>query len=293
MDEITGALIAIALVLSAVFLPMAFFGGSTGVIYRQFSITIVSAMVLSVLVALILTPGAVRDDAQAARARTSARRQRACSRASSRWFNDKFDRGQRTYETGVRCDRRAAGSGRCSVYAADRRRLVLLFVRLPTGFLPTRTRATCIALVQAARRARPPRAPQAALDQVRDYFLKNERRQRRTASSPSAASASPAQGQNSRHRASSRSKDWDERKGDDNTRAGDRRARDAARSAQLRDAHGLRARPAARCAASANRPASTWSCSTPAGIGHDELLAARDQLLGMAAQDEPRWPASA
>jgi HAE1 family hydrophobic/amphiphilic exporter-1/multidrug efflux pump len=56
MDEITGALIGIALVLSAVFLPMAFFGGSTGVIYRQFSITIVSAMVLSVLVALVLTP---------------------------------------------------------------------------------------------------------------------------------------------------------------------------------------------------------------------------------------------
>jgi multidrug efflux pump len=56
MDEISGALIGIGLVLSAVFLPMAFFGGSTGVIYRQFSITIVSAMVLSVLVALILTP---------------------------------------------------------------------------------------------------------------------------------------------------------------------------------------------------------------------------------------------
>lgn len=56
MDQITGALIGIALVLSAVFIPMAFFGGSTGVIYRQFSITIVSSMVLSVLVAIILTP---------------------------------------------------------------------------------------------------------------------------------------------------------------------------------------------------------------------------------------------
>ena len=56
MGEITGALVGIALVLSAVFLPMAFFGGSTGVIYRQFSITIVSAMALSVMVALIFTP---------------------------------------------------------------------------------------------------------------------------------------------------------------------------------------------------------------------------------------------
>ncbi len=56
MGEISGALIAIALVLSAVFLPMAFFGGSTGVIYRQFSVTIISAMALSVVVALTLTP---------------------------------------------------------------------------------------------------------------------------------------------------------------------------------------------------------------------------------------------
>ena len=56
MDQITGALVAIALVLAAVFVPMAFFGGSIGVIYRQFSITLVSAMALSVLVALVLTP---------------------------------------------------------------------------------------------------------------------------------------------------------------------------------------------------------------------------------------------
>ena len=67
MDEISGALIAIAMVLAAVFLPMAFFGGSTGVIFRQFSLTIVSAMALSVLVALILTPGAGGDDPQARR----------------------------------------------------------------------------------------------------------------------------------------------------------------------------------------------------------------------------------
>ena len=67
MDEVSGALIGIGVVLSAVFLPMAFFGGSAGVIYRQFSITIVSAMVLSVMVALTLTPGAMRHPAQARR----------------------------------------------------------------------------------------------------------------------------------------------------------------------------------------------------------------------------------
>jgi len=69
MNQITGALVGIALVLSAVFVPMAFFGGSTGVIYRQFSITIVSAMILSVLVAIIFTAGPLCNPFKAGRKR--------------------------------------------------------------------------------------------------------------------------------------------------------------------------------------------------------------------------------
>src|SRR3546814_1237185 len=100
MDEISGALIGIGMVLSAVFLPMAFFGGSTGVIYRQFSITIVSSMALSVLVALILTPALCatilkpHDPGKSEGDGTLAR--------FFRWFNDKIDRGTRQYEGGVR-----------------------------------------------------------------------------------------------------------------------------------------------------------------------------------------------
>src|SRR5256885_1075447 len=97
MDQITGALIAIALVLSAVFLPMAFFGGSTGVIYRQFSITIVSAMALSVTLALILTPTLCATllkpepkDGALARGRFSV------------WFNRNFERGREKYQAVVR-----------------------------------------------------------------------------------------------------------------------------------------------------------------------------------------------
>jgi multidrug efflux pump len=91
MDQITGALIGIATVLSAVFLPMAFLRGSTGVIYRQFSITIVSAMVLSVIIAIVLTPALVRDAAQAgAQGRTPHNRgffagSTATSRAAPRY----------------------------------------------------------------------------------------------------------------------------------------------------------------------------------------------------------------
>src|SRR4029077_17450070 len=97
MDQITGALVGIALVLSAVFLPMAFFGGSTGVIYRQFSITMVSAMTLSVLVALIFTPALC----------ATILKRPATGRAKKKpgsfgCLNRSFRRGNQSYELGVR-----------------------------------------------------------------------------------------------------------------------------------------------------------------------------------------------
>jgi multidrug efflux pump len=138
MGEISGALIGIAMVLSAVFLPMAFFGGSTGIIYRQFSITIVSSMVLSVLVALILTP-ALTSVLLVPKKETEAKRGKGwIGRTSGRFFHGfdtRFDRMRDGYERGVR-------------FAIDRTRwflvgyvaivilLGVLFVRLPTGFLP-------------------------------------------------------------------------------------------------------------------------------------------------------------
>src|SRR3546814_1726110 len=128
MDEISGALIGIGMVLSAVFLPMAFFGGSTGVIYRQFSITIVSSMALSVLVALILTPALCatilkpHDPGKSEGNGPLAR--------FFRWFNDKFDRGTRKYEGGVR---RSANSWHRSgfVYLMLVAALGLIFMYLP------------------------------------------------------------------------------------------------------------------------------------------------------------------
>ena len=145
MDEITGALVGIALVLSAVFLPMAFFGGSTGVIYRQFSITIVSAMILSVSVALILTPALCatilkphdpdREEGNGPLARFF------------RWFNEKFDNGRVRYEKGVRGTARNWGRS-LVVYALIVVGMAVLFVRLPTGFLPDEDQGIMIALVQ-------------------------------------------------------------------------------------------------------------------------------------------------
>jgi multidrug efflux pump len=137
MSEIQTALIAIALVLSAVFLPMAFFGGSTGVIYRQFSITIISSMVLSVVVALVLTPALtatlLRPPSKSGASRT--RRARLAARLRT-GFNTRFERGAASYTRGVA--RIVARRGWfLLLYLGLGGLLAWLFVRLPTSFLPT------------------------------------------------------------------------------------------------------------------------------------------------------------
>ncbi len=146
MDEITVALVAIALVLSAVFLPMAFFGGSTGVIYRQFSVTIVSAMVLSVLVALILSPALTshllkqkKRDGDGAKESWFGRRFPRVAHwvgAGRDKFNHGFERGIDKYQNGVRKIIDAKWIALLA-YLGVVAILVILFVRMPTGFLPT------------------------------------------------------------------------------------------------------------------------------------------------------------
>ncbi|WP_010163173.1 efflux RND transporter permease subunit [Sphingomonas sp. PAMC 26617] len=166
MEEITVALVAIALVLSAVFLPMAFFGGSTGVIYRQFSITIVSAMVLSVVVALVLTPALTASLLK----RKSDEKQDGWfarkTQGAKDWFNNGFDRTIDRYGHAVEkvIDRKWLF---LLIYAGTMAVLVLLFVRLPTGFLPTEDQG--IAQIQYNL------APGATLNQTRVAQLEIEK----------------------------------------------------------------------------------------------------------------------
>ena len=130
MDEISGALIGIGLVLSAVFLPMAFFGGATGVIYRQFSITIVSAMALSVMVALILTP------ALCATLLKPAAHHGAPQGGFAGWFNRSFDTTRERYLRGagwMTTRPRRAMLGFVLITGLTG----ALFACLPTGFLPS------------------------------------------------------------------------------------------------------------------------------------------------------------
>ena len=180
MQEIQVALIAIALVLTAVFLPMAFFGGSTGVIYKQFSLTIVSAMVLSVLVALILSPALTshllkRKEEEAAHPGFLARR---FPRASARLerFHEGFNRGFNNLSLRYRgaisyvVERKWAFLG---FYAALVAVLAVMFVRLPTGFLPNEDQGGVFLQYQLPPGATIARSAEVA-DQIEAYLLKNE-----------------------------------------------------------------------------------------------------------------------
>jgi multidrug efflux pump len=166
MGEITGALIGIALVLSAVFVPMAFFGGSVGIIYRQFSITIVTAMLLSVLVALILTP---------ALAATMLRpHDRRAGFAPFRWFNTGFGRATAGYERAV------GGIVRrpvpvLLVFLLIGAGAVFLFRSLPSSFIPAEDQGVLMVQVQLPSGATEQRT-RAVVGQITDYFLNQEKR---------------------------------------------------------------------------------------------------------------------
>lgn len=166
MNEITGALVGIATVLSAVFVPMAFFGGSTGIIYRQFSVTIVSAMVLSVLVALVLTP---------ALCATILRRPKdhATQTGPFGWFNRVFDRGTLAYRDGSlgiinRSWRFLA------VFLAIVIAMGWMFARLPSSFLPEEDQGILITSVQLPVGATQDRTER-VLAQVTEHYLKDEK----------------------------------------------------------------------------------------------------------------------
>ncbi|QQV76037.1 efflux RND transporter permease subunit [Sphingomonas aliaeris] len=280
MNEITVALIAIALVLSAVFLPMAFFGGSTGVIYRQFSITIVSAMVLSVLVALILTP-ALTATLLKKRADTE-KRESWFSRKSQRakdWFNTTFDRTTEKYVDGVArvVDRKWLF---LLIYAGVVIILALLFVRLPTGFLPIEDQG--IASVQYNL------APGATLNrttlaqrEIEKYFVTQEK-SNVSSFLTVAGGGGGAGGQNS-GRGFIALKDWSERKGTENGAAAITQRASAALKG-LRDVEFYATQPpAVRGLGQSN--GFTLELQNTGGLSREQFKAARDKLLATARAD--------
>ena len=278
MDEITGALVGIALVLSAVFLPMAFFGGSTGVIYRQFSITIVSAMVLSVSVALILTPALCatilkpHDPDKTEGHGLLAR--------FFRWFNDKFDRGQVKYERGVRGTARNWGRS-LIVYALIVVGMAVLFVRLPTGFLPDEDQGIMIALVQGPAGATSART-QKGLDLIKDQFLQHEGGNVKGVYTVNGFSFA-GNGQNAGI-AFIPLKDWEDRGGAAN-KAPAIAGRAMGAFSQFKDAMIFAVVPPA-VQELGNATGFDLQLVDRNGVGHAKLLEARNAVLGGASQDK-------
>jgi multidrug efflux pump len=272
MSEITGALVGIALVLAAVFVPMAFFGGSTGVIYRQFAITLVSAMVLSVIVALIFTPALCATLLR----HTKPREERA---GFFGWFNRTFDRGNSLYRGGLRSSLRHVFVS-LLVYAVVVGGLATLFLRLPTSFVPEEDQGTLFALVQL-----PPGATQqrtlSVLGRVRDHFLKDEKDAVASIFTVAGFSFSGA-GQNV-GLAFVKLKDWSERTTPE-LKAQAVAGRAMGAFFQFRDAIAFAfAPPAVQGLGQAN--GFDFFLEDRGGLGHDALIQARNQLLSMAAQE--------
>jgi multidrug efflux pump len=274
MDEITGALIGVALVLAAVFVPMAFFGGSQGVIYRQFSITLVSAMSLSIMVALVLTPALC-----ATLLKPVSHDHAVAKKGFFGWFNRNFEHASHRYQEQVR--RMLGKGGRwMAVYGAIVVVMALLFVRLPSAFLPEEDQGTIYTLVQL-----PPgsttQSTQAVLKKVSDFYLKEEGAAVESVFTVSGFSFAGA-GQNA-GLAFVRMKDFDDRKSADRKVAAvaDRAME---RFSRIREAEVFAIVPPA-VPELGNSSGFDFQLQDTGGVGHAALMAARNQLLDMAEKD--------
>ncbi|WP_139411159.1 efflux RND transporter permease subunit [Aeromonas veronii] len=274
MTQITGALVGIALVLSAVFVPMAFFGGSTGAIYRQFSLTIVSAMVLSVLVALILTPALC-----ATLLKPMKDGEFGAKRGFFGWFNRAFDAGTNRYQSGVRKVIKQ-GVRYSLIYGAMLAVLAVLFMRMPTSFLPEEDQGVIMSMVQLPVGATKQRT-EVVLADMRDYFLKNEKDNVDSVLTVSGFSFAGS-GQNA-GMAFIKLKDWSERKSPDRSaNAIIGRAMGYLFSIKEAQVFAFNLPPIPELGTATGFD---FFLQDRGGIGHDKLMAARNQLLGMAAQD--------
>ncbi len=271
MGQITGALVGIALVLSAVFVPMAFFGGSTGVIYRQFSITIVSAMALSVLVAMVLTPALCATLLKPGHG--------AATTGFFGAFNRRFEATTNGYQGLVGRMLRRWGR-HLVVYGVIVAGMAWMFTRLPSSFLPDEDQGILFSQIQLPAGA----TQQRTLDvvkRVENHFLTNEKENVESVFAVTGFSFA-GRGENMAI-GFVKMKDWSERKRpDQKVQAIAGRAMGS--FMQFRDAMAFAFAPPAVIELG-NATGFDAYLQDQAGVGREALMAARNQFLGMAAQD--------
>ena len=275
MGQITSALVGIALVLSAVFIPMAFFGGSTGVIYRQFSITIVSSMTLSVIVAIVLTPALC---ATMLKPHSSHSHKKRSGLGLLKRFNSWFDSMTNKYQNAVsyviiRPVRYIL------IYSICLAIMAFLFVRLPSAFLPDEDQGMLFVLVQLPSGATIERTVE-VLKVVEQHFLEDEKDAVDGIMAIAGFSFS-GNGQNC-GMCFVRLRDWDERN-DIRLRAPALQARAMAKFSQINEAMVLAFAPPAVMELG-NATGFDFQLIDQAGLGHTALMEARNQLLAKASQ---------
>ncbi|MBK4998925.1 efflux RND transporter permease subunit [Pseudomonas sp. S31] len=268
MEQISGALVGIGLVLSAVFIPMAFFGGSTGVIYRQFSLTIVTAMALSVFVALIFTPTLCATLLKPAHGHHE-------KKGFFGWFNRMFEESANKYERGISGVLKSPKRS-LSAFILIVAGLGLLFPLLPTSFLPDEDQGFILAQVELPANSTADQTD-AALKEVTSYLLNEEGE---TVDSVFAVNGwnFAGRGQNS-GMAFVMLKPWDQRK----TTAAELQARSMARFSQMKSAVALAFMPPAIMELG-NATGFNFFLQDFSGQGHEHLMKARATLLEAASK---------
>jgi len=280
MDQITSALIGIGLVLSAVFGPMAFFGGSTGVIYRQFSVTVIASMLLSVVVALILTPVLCASLLKPVeKGHEPAEAGFVLFRPFFRWFDRNFNRSRDAYQ-GIVARILLKKRRYMAVYLLIVAALGFLFQRMPTAYLPDEDQGfmySQVVLPAGSTREQ----TEKVLNQVRDHYLVDEKEAVKSCFTIAGSGFSGA-GQNV-GLAFIMLKDWDQRRRAD-LKVNALVERAMAKFSKFRNALAYAfAPPAVRELGQAG--GFDFQLQDRGGLGHEKLMAARNQLLAMAAKD--------
>ncbi|MET3622601.1 efflux RND transporter permease BpeB [Burkholderia ambifaria] len=274
MGQITGALVGVALVLSAVFVPVAFSGGSVGAIYRQFSLTIVSAMVLSVLVALILTPALC-----ATILKPIPQGHHEEKKGFFGWFNRTFNNSREKYHVGVHHVIKRSGRW-LIIYLVVIVAVGLLFVRLPKSFLPDEDQGLMFVIVQTPSGSTQETTAR-TLANISDYLLKDEKEIVESAFTVNGFSFA-GRGQNS-GLVFVRLKDYSQRQ-HANQKVQALIGRMFGRYAGYKDAMVIPFNPPS-IPELGTAAGFDFELTDNAGLGHNALMAARNQLLGMAAKD--------
>jgi HAE1 family hydrophobic/amphiphilic exporter-1 len=280
MEEITSALIGIGLVLSAVFGPMAFFGGSTGVIYRQFSVTVIAAMLLSVVVALILTPVLCASLLKpTAKGHSAAESGFFLFRPFFRWFDRTFNKARRGYQAMVGHVIRKKFRY-VVIYVLLVAVLGYLFQRMPTSYLPSEDQG--IVFVQASLPAGSTlEQTQEVMTEVRSHFLEDEKEAVGSCFTLAGRSFSGT-GQNV-GLGFVQLRNWDLRQRAD-LKVNALLGRAMAKFSKIRNAR-VFAFPPPAVIELGQAGGFDFQLQDRGGLGHEKLMNARNQLLGMAAKD--------